>query len=159
MSVGLLVGEVGEGPYFFELDEFSFFVHSFFSTISYNLEPFGWGSSYPYLLKKLYYGKSLEGREIKKARKELKRIKKIFEVLPPNRIIWDIEDLTKKPPWGDNPGPKVTNLANYFITEYGVTFFEVFHEAFKDAEDTKSNVLIHSIDDSDEELYFRVMLR
>ena len=31
------------------------FLHSFFSTISYHLEPNGWGTKYPKLLNDLYY--------------------------------------------------------------------------------------------------------
>ncbi len=50
MGIGLNVGdfyyEIGSGD----------FLHSFFSTISFHLEPEGWGTKYPYLMNELYQG-------------------------------------------------------------------------------------------------------
>ena len=55
------------------------FVHSFFSTISYNLEKDGWGSRFPYLMNKLYQGE-LSFQDAAKANEELlKGLKKIDE--------------------------------------------------------------------------------
>ncbi|MED4971226.1 Imm70 family immunity protein [Parageobacillus toebii] len=47
----------------------------------------------------------------------------------PEQVIWDINDLSKVPPWGDKISSKVTNLANYFATSDGKTFFEVLYNA------------------------------
>ncbi|WMT20747.1 Imm70 family immunity protein [Parageobacillus toebii] len=40
-----------------------------------------------------------------------------------------MNDLSKVPPWGDKISSKVTNLANYFATSDGKTFFEVLYNA------------------------------
>jgi hypothetical protein len=68
------------------------FLHSFFSTISYHLEPKGWGSRYPYLMKHLYQGK-LSWKDVPKAIEEVKNIRTELEKVAPDKVVWDIEDL------------------------------------------------------------------
>jgi hypothetical protein len=46
LQVGRVISEVGTSEFF----------HSFFSTISGNLEPEGWGTRFPTLMHKLYAG-------------------------------------------------------------------------------------------------------
>lgn len=48
-------------------------LHAFFSTISYHLEPEGWGTRYPYLLQHLYKGQ-LAWSDAASALKELDAI-------------------------------------------------------------------------------------
>jgi 2,3-bisphosphoglycerate-dependent phosphoglycerate mutase len=43
--------------------------------------------------------------------------------------VWDVEDRSKRPPWGDDISPDITSLANYFVTDDGRDLFEVFDEA------------------------------
>lgn len=138
MTAGVLVDcffyEVGKGD----------FLHSFFSTISHHLEREGWGSTYPYLLKDLYHD-TLRWTDAAKARAEAQDIESKLSLLKADQIVWDIEDLSKLPPWGDVINPQVTNLANYFATPEGHTFFEVLYKALEVAIEERADVTIRSI--------------
>ncbi|SHK18951.1 Immunity protein 70 [Clostridium cavendishii DSM 21758] len=90
-------------------------LHSLFSTISYNLEQNGWGSKYPYLLKKLYNSK-IERGETEMALNEIMDIKEKFLSLSAQNMIWDIEETTKKVPLNYNYHLKAQNLAECFIS-------------------------------------------
>jgi hypothetical protein len=121
MTVGIKVGnvvtEIGTGS----------FLHSFFSTVSYHLEPKGWGSAYPVMMKKLYQGQ-LDAEDADEALAETKAIQQALEQFKPEQVIWDIEDLEKKPPWGDNISAHITSLANYFVTSTGRDLIGAFIE-------------------------------
>ena len=138
MAVGFMVDcffyEAGHGD----------FVHSFFSTISYHLEKDGWGTKYPLLMNNLYHDK-LEWSDVPTARENLKEIETELSKLPPEKVIWDIEDLSKNPPWGDNISQKVTNLSNYFATNDGKTFFEVLYKAMDASEEDKCDMTIRNV--------------
>ena len=63
MAIGFVVGDeyysVGSGD----------FLHSFFSTVAYNLENGDWGIKYPYIMNELYRGE-LEVESVKESKKE-----------------------------------------------------------------------------------------
>ncbi|GGJ71083.1 hypothetical protein GGR02_000958 [Anoxybacillus voinovskiensis] len=138
MAVGILVD-----CFFYELGH-SDFVHSFFSTISYHLEKEGWGTKYPLLMNDLYYDK-LNWENISVARANLIEIEQELSKYSPESVIWDIDDISQKPPWGDKFSSKVTNLANYFATTDGKTFFEVLRTAMDVAEEDKCDMKIHKL--------------
>jgi hypothetical protein len=112
MAVGLKLGsitdEIGRGDFLF----------SFFSTISGNLEPNGWGTRFPILLNKLYHGK-LERIDASQALAELRIIEKELKQFTPDQVIWDIQNRDKLPPWGKNISLQITDLSNYFVTSTG----------------------------------------
>jgi hypothetical protein len=120
------------------------FLHSFFSTISYHLEPNGWGSKYPYLLKELYNGK-LSYDKIPNALEEMNEIYSKLLEYKPSQVIWDIEDLTKQPPWGGNISKEITNLANYFVTSDGEDLFKILKNALQKALNLKVNIEIETM--------------
>ncbi|XZJ40518.1 Imm70 family immunity protein (plasmid) [Clostridium perfringens] len=91
------------------------FLHSFFSTISYNLEESKWGSKYPILMNELYQGK-LSWENANKAIKELNLIRKELKKFSPDYVVWDIDDISKLSPWGKNISSDITDLSNYFVT-------------------------------------------
>ncbi len=93
-------------------------LHSLFSTISYHLEPHGWGTNYPTLMNKLYNG-CLDQEDADNALQEIREIRERLKKYNPRQVIWDIEDPTAPPPWGLDFGPHVTDLANYFVTSTG----------------------------------------
>lgn len=109
MSVGFRSGaiwsEVGESD----------FLHAFFSTICSRLEDNNWGNKYPYLQKKLYHGK-LDSQEAIHALNELKEIRVKFSSLKLEDIVWDVDDLTKKPPESFYSRVTASNLSECFIT-------------------------------------------
>ena len=108
MSVGFRSGaiwtEVGDSD----------FLHAFFSTICFHLEANNWGSKFPYLQKKLYYD-ALDSKEAISALEELKEIQNRFSALKPEDVVWDVEDLTKKPPMEFFSNNNATTLAECFI--------------------------------------------
>lgn len=120
------------------------FLHSFFSTISYHLEQNGWGTEYPFLLNELYNGK-LENKNIDSAINELETIKKKLQEFNPSQVIWDIEDLSKRPPWGDNISKDITSLSNYFITSEGEDLIDMLTKALEKGQKTNSDVYIENI--------------
>ncbi|NPC91939.1 hypothetical protein HOO54_06865 [Bacillus sp. WMMC1349] len=120
------------------------FVHSFFSTISYYLEKDGWGTKYPLLMNDLYYDQ-LRWSDVPVARENLKKIEKELSKLPPEKVIWDIQDLSKSPSWENNINTKVTDVSNYFATSDGKTFFEVLYKAMEASEEEKCDMTIQII--------------
>lgn len=138
MAVGLLVD-----CFYYELGH-SDLVHSFFSTISYHLEKDGWGTKYPLLMDDLYHNE-LTWNDVPTVKANLKEIEQELSKLPFNLVVWVIKDLSLTPPWEDKISPKVTNLANYFATSSGKTFFEVFQTALNVAEEDKCNLKIKQV--------------
>lgn len=131
------------GPMFYKIGTGSF-LHSFFSTIAYNLEETNWGKKYPLIMKELYNGE-LSSDKILDAEKELTEIKEAFEEYAPNCVIWDIDNLEMQPPWGDKIADRITNLSNYFYTSDGEDIFNLFRRAFNDSKQIKQSICIKSI--------------
>jgi hypothetical protein len=135
MSVGIEVGnsyrEIGSGG----------FLHCFFSTISVALEKGRWGSRFPALMNHLYQGK-LRAVAIQKARCELQTVHRELAAFPPSAVVWDIEDRSQRPPWGDNIAPEITSLSNYFVTSDGQDLFEVLFAALDEAAASGQGALI-----------------
>jgi len=52
------------------------------------------------------------------------------------------EDLSKRPPWGDNISSDITSLANYFITNDGKDLIDVLLMAIGDPLNSKIDVEI-----------------
>lgn len=120
------------------------FLHSFFSTIAYNLEGQDWGSRFPIIMKELYQGK-IAKENVDKAIEEVNQIKGFLQKLGSEKVVWDIDDLLKRPPWGDNISNDITNLSNYFITSDGSDFLTVFIHALEKAKELDSEIEIKSI--------------
>lgn len=131
------------GPIFYKIGTGSF-LHSFFSTIAYNLEDKNWGKKYPFIMKELYNGE-LSSDKILDAEKELAEIKEALNEYAPNCVIWDIDNLEMQPPWGDKIADRVTSLSNYFYTSDGEDIFNLFIRAFNDAKQIKQSICIKSI--------------
>lgn len=135
MSIGIKVGSITD-----EIGS-SDFLHAFFSTVSANLEPRGWGSKYPTLMLKLYQG-NLDVIFVNDALRELQQIRKELSKLPPSDVVWDISEPSKQPPWGDKISKDITSLSNYFVTSTGRDLISTLVEAFEDAITTKKPLLI-----------------
>lgn len=129
--VGCMMYEIGTAS----------FLHSFFSTVAYRLENNQWESKFPVIMNELYQGK-LSFENVPAAKEELTQIKKALTKLSPNKVIWDIEDLSKQPPWGDNISEEISSLGNYFITCDGRDFIEVFFMTLNAAIEIKKDVMI-----------------
>lgn len=120
------------------------FLHSFFSTVCFNLEGNKWGSRFPHIMTELYSGE-LAPEDIDIALIELNCIRTELENIPIDKVVWDIEDLTKIVPWGDNISDSLTNLGNYFVTSDGDDFITVFSNALEKAKKLNCSVKLESI--------------
>ncbi|MDO6628727.1 immunity 70 family protein [Bacillus thuringiensis] len=120
------------------------FVHSFFSTISFHLEKEGWGTRYPHLMKELYNGR-LTLKNIPKAIEEAKEAREKLKLFSPSEVVWDIEDLSKQPPWGDNISTDITDLSNYFYTSGGKDMFEMLFKACNEALELEVDLEIENL--------------
>ena len=107
------------------------FLHSFFSTVAYNLENDNWGSRFPIIMNELYQGK-MSWMNVDKA-------------FSPDKVIWDIEDLSKQPPWGNNISKDITSLSNYFVTSDGEDFLATFLRALEMAKEVSCDMEITSL--------------
>lgn len=108
------------------------FLNSFFSTIYIKLEDSFWGSKYPLIMNELYNGR-LEKDNVPQAQKELQQIKEALAKLPPTEVVWDFEDLSLSPPWGNDISEEITNMAEYFVTSDGKNLIDVLEKALKTA--------------------------
>ena len=138
MAVGFRIDflwyQVGHGDFF----------HSFFSTVCHHLEEGRWGTKYPYLMNKLYQG-CLEWEDVRFAREELTCIRNRLSKLAPSEVVWDIDDLTKRPPWGDAISNDITDLSNYFVTSDGRDLISIIFQVFDEAETEKHKIEIISL--------------
>ncbi len=121
MGVGLSAGNelwsIGTGEFF----------HAFFSTVTARLEPDGWGTRFPAVMKELYRGE-LDAQSAKLALAELGRIRVELRRFPPSDVVWDGADRTRRPPWGDEIADDITDPSNYFVTDDGEDLFDVLSE-------------------------------
>ena len=124
MAVGFLV------KFFYYSIGSADFLHSFFSTVAVNLEGGKWGSRFPVLMNELYQG-NLSVKELKS--------------FPPEKAVWDIDDLSKQPPWGKNISEEITDLSNYFVTSEGEDFISVFFTALKESKEMNAPLEITSL--------------
>lgn len=120
------------------------FLHAFFSTIAYNLENGKWGSRYPIIMRKLYQGE-IESKDINSAIKELEEIRRLLQRISPEKVVWDIEDLSKQPPWGDNISEEITDLSNYFVTSSGEDLIIMLKDALDQAKELKVSLMIDTL--------------
>jgi len=120
------------------------FMHAFFSTICYHLEGKQWGSKYPHLMNELYQGR-LKKNNLGKAIVELKDIKERLKEFLPAEVIWDINDLDAKPPWGDNISAEIKNLSTYFVTSDGEDLVSVLGNALAKADVLNEDLYIDSL--------------
>jgi len=120
------------------------FLHSFFSTVCYNLEESKWGRRFPNIMSELYAGE-LKNENIDSAIKELNCIKAELTKISKDKVIWDIEDLNKRTPWGDNISDSITDLGNYFVTSDGDDFITLLSNALEKAKQLNTNIRLETI--------------
>jgi 2,3-bisphosphoglycerate-dependent phosphoglycerate mutase len=115
------------------------FLHSFFSTIAYRLEPDGWGSRFPALMKDLYAGR-LAPRRFPEAREELAAVRVGLTGRPPEERVFAYEDPGRPTPWDVPPG--ATSLAGCFLTASGHNLLDVIEESISQASEISADVEI-----------------
>lgn len=138
MTVGLKLGRITD-----EIGGQDFF-YAFFSTISFRLERNGWGSRFPCLLNNLYQGK-LEREDADQALKELDVITSELKNFSPDKVVWDIDNLEKRPPWGSNISSDIENLSHYFVTSSGRDLISVLRECIEQQQSKGGTIEVVSI--------------
>ena len=131
------------GFYWFQIGTGDF-LHSFFSTVALRLENGLWGSKYPVIMNELYQGE-LPANKTDLAIDELIQIKEGLRGLSSEQVVWDIEDLSKQPPWGNKISPDITDLSSYFVTSDGEDFIGVLERALKTAAEEGHALKIESL--------------
>lgn len=135
MTVGIKVGSITA-----EIGASDFF-HAFFSTVSGNLESEGWASRFPTVLGKLYQG-NLDASLANSALSELHQIQTELAAFNLDKVIWDIENTSKQPPWGSNISSDITSLANYFVTSTGRDLISILIEILEYAASNNKSVAV-----------------
>lgn len=90
-------------------------LHSLLSTVAVRLEGGEWGARFPLIMIKLYQGR-LDAPDADTALLELRQIRAGLATLAPAELIWDFNDLSQQPPWGDAVAPRTTSMADYHTT-------------------------------------------
>lgn len=117
------------------------FLNSFFSTTAYHLEKGKWGSRFPVVMGQLYDGE-LQKEFIGQAIEEVKMIQEELKQFAPSQVIWNIENLSQRPPWGDDISEDITDLSNYYVTCEGEDLIGVLLAALDHAKELKQNLYI-----------------
>ena len=66
-------------------------------------------------MNELYQG-TLPAEHLAAGADELAQIKQELAQFAPDQVIWDIDDRSLTPPWGDNISDDITDLSNYFVS-------------------------------------------
>jgi 2,3-bisphosphoglycerate-dependent phosphoglycerate mutase len=117
------------------------FLHSFFSTVAYQLEVEGWGSRFPALVRELHAGRLPTGRT-PEARRELETIRRELGELPPEARVYDYDDPNRETPWPVPPG--ASSLAECFLTATGKDLLDVLSRALDVSEEADRDVEIRA---------------
>ena len=120
------------------------FLNAFFSTVCGRLENGKWGSRFPHLMNELYQG-VLPVKHLAAGTEELSQIKQELALFAPDQVIWDIDDRSLTPPWGDNISEDITDLSNYFVTSEGEDFLSVFAAALDKAQQRNAPLKIQTL--------------
>ena len=120
------------------------FLNAFFSTVCGRLENGKWGSRFPHLMNELYQG-VLPVKHLAAGTEELSQIKQELAQFAPDQVIWDIDDRSLTPPWGDNISDDITDLSNYFVTIEGEDFLSVFAAALDKAQQRNAPLKIQTL--------------
>ena len=115
-----------------------------FSTICIRLEHGKWGRVYPKLMGELYQG-CLKNQDLNEGLEELRKVRKELKNFSPSDVIWDAEDLSLTPPWGNNISSDITDLSNYFVTSDGRDLISVLSEAMNEAKEMQCDIEIDNL--------------
>ena len=91
------------------------------------------------------YQWTLDKDNVETAIVELKKIQLELQAFSPDKVIWDIDDLSKQPPWGKNISNDITNLSNYFVTSDGEDFITIFFNALEKAKKMQIDLTIENV--------------
>ncbi len=88
------------------------------------------------------YDGELQKEFIDQAIEEVKLIQEELKQFAPSQVIWNIENLSQRPPWGDDISEDITDLSNYYVTYEGEDMIGVLLAALDHAKELKQNLYI-----------------
>lgn len=95
-------------------------------------------------MEELYQG-CLKNQDLNEGLEELRKVKKELKNFSPSYVIWDAEDLSLTPPWGNNISSDITDLSNCFVTSDGRDLISVLNEALEDAKEMHCDIEIDNL--------------
>ncbi len=109
----------------------SSFLECFFNTVRYHFEQGKWQFEATLFFKDLYNGK-VHWQDAPELIRVLKEVRTKLSILKTSDVVWDIDDLSKRPPWEDNISDDIISLANYFRTsDVANDLIDVMNEALQ----------------------------
>lgn len=114
------------------------FLYCFYSTLMCQLN----GLEDYSAVKKFLKSGAVDGEFVKRCANELVTIREALSHLAPDQIIWNMDDRSAAPPWGQDISSEITSLGNYFVTSDGKDLFEELIELLNHASDEKESVVI-----------------
>jgi hypothetical protein len=102
-----------------------------FATISYHLEPNGWGTKYPELMNRCFQGR-LSRRHAEKVREDIRAIREELKRFPPSAVIWDYKNPGFRPPKRRCTREHATDLSDYFVSDHGRNVFDGINSALQE---------------------------
>ncbi|HEY6253757.1 MAG TPA: Imm70 family immunity protein [Candidatus Angelobacter sp.] len=102
-------------------------LRALFATISYRLEPHGWATRFPAVLDHLQQG-SLDPNRAEQAITELGQIEAELRSLPPDRVVWSMDDLRVRNDSRQPVNHKAKNVFDYFVARDGTPLINKLRE-------------------------------
>lgn len=102
-------------------------MRALFATISYRLEPNGWGTRFPAVLNHLHEG-SLDAAHAEQALTELGQIEAELRSLPPARVVWSLNDLRVRNDSKQPVNHKAKSVYDYFVGRDGTPVINKLRE-------------------------------
>ncbi len=116
---------------------------SFFSTIWNRLENRRWGSRFPVIMNKLFWG-SADASDMDAFATELKIIQEEFRQLPVHKLTWNYERPDACPPDGMQFDAPVHTCEDFFCHYNGLDLFEKLWRCIRDVKYHRTSVLVKS---------------
>jgi hypothetical protein len=102
-------------------------LRALFATISYRLEPDGWATRFPVVLDQLQQG-SLDAGRADQALTELEQIEAQLRSLPPDLVVWSLDDLRVRNDSKQPVNHNAKNIYDYFIARDGTPLVHKLRE-------------------------------
>lgn len=135
MAVSLVIKNA-----YYELGSSSL-LNAFFSSIYFHLVMGKKFNRYPKIFPGFFQGK-LDWRDANEVRDNFKNIREGLKQIGSDKLIWDIYDLTKAPPWDKNTINETIPLSDFFTTEKGVNFFDIIDDVLEESTQSKTDITI-----------------
>ena len=116
-------------------------VEAFYNTVSYRLEPDGWGTRFPALMDELFEGR-VSAASADRALEELGVVERELSELPREKVVWDVHDRRPIEDTFRSVNHDAAYLRDYFVRADGTPIVDAMREALETARRTGQPVTI-----------------